>query len=209
MSYFGTGWLIGRRHIITNHHVINARDPGEDSSSESDMVLQARATKVQFDYDSPESVGEIHQPIALSTANKVLDYAILELCSDPVRNSLPLWGRELTLPKDSYVPVNVVQHPGGASKQLGIRNNLVAGLEENDLAYFTDTEGGSSGSPVCNDEWKVLGLHKASSMSFGELNYQGKKTAWVNVGTRIDRIIADLRNNQAGLWDRIAANVMS
>jgi len=23
--YYGTGWLIGRQHIITNHHVINAR----------------------------------------------------------------------------------------------------------------------------------------------------------------------------------------
>ncbi len=142
-------------------------------------------------------------------ANKSLDYSVLELNEETGRESLPLFGRELDLPLGSYVPVNLVQHPGGLPKKLGIRNNLVATIVQNDIAYFTDTEPGSSGSPVCTDEWQVVGLHKASSVSFGDFEFQGKKTAWVNIGTRIDQIIADLKNNHAELWQEIGAVVVT
>ncbi|MEM9840577.1 MAG: serine protease, partial [Pseudomonadota bacterium] len=108
---------------------------------------------------------------------------------------------------DDALPVNVIQHPGGSPKQLGIRNNLAARLTDKDLAYFTDTEGGSSGSPVCSDDWIVLALHKASTTVFGKLEFQGKKTAWVNVGTRVDLIIEDLEKNHAALWSAIGADI--
>lgn len=35
------------------------------------------------------------------------------------------------------------------------------------------------------------------------MEFQGKKTAWVNVGIRIDRILADLRHNHAALYQVI------
>jgi hypothetical protein len=92
---------------------------------------------------------------------------------------------------------------------MGLRNNLVAKIRDNDFAYFTDTEGGSSGSPVCNDEWQVIGLHYGSTMSLGALDFQGKKTAWVNVGMRIDRILADLRTNQPALFQAIGVSLVT
>jgi len=104
--------------------------------------------------------------------------------------------------------VNIIQHPGGQPKQIAIRNNLAAALQAGDLAYYTDTKAGSSGSPVCNDGWQVLALHKASTMSMGKFNYQGKDTAWVNVGTTMDAIVADLRANQPELWTQIHAAVV-
>ena len=52
MQYKGTGWLIGNRYVITNHHVINARAESEPNATEADLKLQAENTCIQFDYDS-------------------------------------------------------------------------------------------------------------------------------------------------------------
>lgn len=207
-SYFGTGWLLGPKHIITNHHVVNARDPGDPDALEPDFKLQGERTTVQFDYDAPDSQGLSVAVTKTCFWSKMLDYSILELQQSPNRSCLPLWGGEMKLDEDAYLPVNIIQHPGGNPKQMGIRNNLAAKLTERDIAYFTDTEGGSSGSAVCNDDWNVMALHKASDQSSGKFEYQGKTTAWINVGTRIDKIIADLKQNQSALWQEIGATVV-
>ena len=56
-----------------------------------------------------------------------------------------------------------MQHPKGELKQIVIRNNTLVDLPDPPLDQFahyeTDTEQGSSGSPVFNDEWEVIALH--------------------------------------------------
>lgn len=208
IRYYGTGWLIGPKHIITNHHVVNARDEGEAPADPSDFELQGRSLEVQFDYDQDNAEGEKFVPVAVSAADVQLDYAILELGWDTGRSPLPLWGRPIDFNVGSRLPVNIIQHPGGQPKQMAIRNNLTAALQGGDLAYYTDTNGGSSGSPVCNDRWQVLALHKASTMSMGKFNYQGKDTAWVNIGTTMDRIITPLRKKRPDLWTDIRAVIV-
>ncbi|MCI5166847.1 MAG: serine protease, partial [Candidatus Electrothrix sp. GM3_4] len=207
--YLGTAWLIGSRHILTNHHVINARNPGEADASTVDFQMQGEASIAQFDYDFDMAPGVKEKISKVILKNKALDFALLELAQASNRDPLVLWGKELVLHSNSYVPVNVIQHPGGASKQMAIRNNLMARLLSDDLAYFSDTEGGSSGSPVCNDNWEVIALHKASTRAHGDFQFQGKTTAWVNIGTRIDRIIGYLRDKHPAVWESIGANVRS
>ncbi|ADB14978.1 hypothetical protein Psta_0285 [Pirellula staleyi DSM 6068] len=208
IKYFGTGWLLGTRHIVTNHHVINARDAGEADAISEDFNLQGIKTTVQFDYNQRNAAGDPRSVKQVSGYNKELDYAVLELEAPSGREPLPVFGGQFVLPAQSLFPVNLIQHPGGEPKKLGIRSNLVAAVNEVNLAYFTDTEPGSSGSPVCSDDWYVLALHKASSASYGEFEYQGKQTAWVNHGTRIDVILADLKQNHSTLWNLIGANVV-
>ena len=156
--------------------------------------------EVQFDYDSDNSVGEKRTVRAIAAANRQLDYAILELDREPGRAPLPICAHAIDFNEGTYLPVNIIQHPAGQPKQIAIRNNLAATLRGSDLAYYTDTNGGSSGSPVCNDQWQVLALHKASTMAMGSFSFQGKETAWINIGTTIDRIIADLQGEHQDLW---------
>lgn len=207
LMYNGTGWLIGGRHIITNHHVIKARDHDE-RHNQADFELQGKETIVQFDYNHERSEIENKRVKSLVASNETLDYAILELVDDTGREPLPLLNRTLTLTQGTYIPMNLVQHPGGRHKKLGIRNNLLAQVKGDDIAYFTDTEPGSSGSPVCTDDWHVVGIHKASKQQFGQVLFQGKESSAINIGTQITRIIADLQENHSSIWSTIKATLV-
>lgn len=211
-GYYGTGWLIGQQYLMTNHHVINARSQGEVDASVNDLHLQAKHTKVQFDYNSANAIGTTVKVAQLEVANKTLDFAILKLAK-PITNrkTIALAPNKIASLFDivdgAKQAVNIIQHPGGNPKSMGMRNNLVHQLTKYDLSYFTDTMGGSSGSPVCNDNWAVVALHKLTR-GIKTTNFQGKKTAYENVGTRIDVIIEHLKANHATLWAQIGANLI-
>jgi endonuclease G len=109
-------------------------------------------------------------------------------------------------------PVNIVQHPGGEPRQVAFRNNLLMKVEdERFLIYETDTEGGSSGSPVFNDHWELVALHKGAESARDsrgrEIDVHGLQVVdgvtpdgdrvWVaNRGIRVSAIIADLRTRK-------------
>jgi endonuclease G, mitochondrial len=195
--YRGTGWMIGPRLLITNHHVFNARNDDEPVASEADFRQQAQATRARFDYDFSEVGGTEVVLAELVASDLGLDYAVsrVDIARAPLEFAETAIGSVTT---ESNISVNIIQHPDGRPKRFGIRNNLVTGATDRDLRYFTDTEGGSSGSPVLNDEWKVVALHRGSTFAKG-VQYQGRATAYVNLGTQIHAIFAHIRANAPGL----------
>jgi endonuclease G len=204
---YGTGWMIGPRHLITNWHVVRARSSGEADPVSTDVEAQVAHATIEFDYVSDTVPAMKAPPGALVHGNPALDYAVIAFAEAVGREPLPLRGADIEIDPDNPFAANVIQHPGGAPRQYAIRNNLAAVRQGNDLAYFTDTAGGSSGSPVCDDDWLVVALHKASTPKFGEFSFQGKKTTWVNVGTLITAIVADLRDKAPALWASAGASI--
>lgn len=200
--YNGSGWLITGDLWMTNHHVLEARGRGEAPASDDDFRLQAEGTALRFDYDSAEAAGTEASVAKFEARHRGLDYAVLRLAADSGRRRLTLAPAPLRPSTDERVPVNIVQHPEGGPKQIAIRNNLVTAATAKDLRYFTDTQSGSSGSPVCDDQWRVVALHRSSKAVRG-VKFQGKSTAWVNVGTQIHAILDHLQEHYSDLWDEI------
>lgn len=100
------------------------------------------------------------------------------------------WGH-LTLPRNRVLlrngmHVNVIQHPRGRRKEIGVQQNQIDEIFGNVVRYTTDTEPGSSGSPVFNNGWDLLAIHHAGGRRV--------RNVWKNnQGIRIDRIVTDLR----------------
>ena len=86
-----------------------------------------------------------------------------------------------------YDRVYIIQHPQGREKKIGMIHNVVVGVTEDVIQYRTDTEAGSSGSPVFNEQWQLVGLHHRWGSTV-----KGGRTEYYNQGRRIERVVAAL-----------------
>jgi endonuclease G, mitochondrial len=195
--FLGTGWLVAPGLLLTNHHVINAREKGEAAASEQDLALQAKNTAALFDYDAEGAAGSKVNATELIACDRGLDYALLRIPSG-TRRTLPHGqGLPATSTTDDRVALNIIQHPDGDPKKFAIRNNLLTKATNTELRYFTDTMGGSSGSPVLNDLWEAVGLHRGATRVTG-VKFNGRDVAYVNVGTQLSAIMSDLSQRYTG-----------
>ncbi len=210
----GTGWMLAPRLLITNFHVINARLVGEPPlASAEDFRLQGAATQVLFDFYRDNSKIEATRSAGCMASDRELDYALLRLPEDaPARPPLRLRTSHIFKPKDRALQerVNVLQHPNGDPMRLGFRNNFVVTGTESRLSYLTDTAGGSSGSPICDDAWFVAALHRGYATIPGEpLTVWGKTIRQENYGTPIGRILEHLAIHHPDLRAEVEAGQLA
>jgi TIR domain/Trypsin-like peptidase domain len=105
----------------------------------------------------------------------------------------------------------VLGFPGGRGLEVSLDDNEVLApppthtrpglLNPTDvILYSAPTEGGSSGSPVFNENWELVGIHMGSD-----------RTAQVNYGARIHQVLADARRTLENLVleDEVVARVTS
>src|SRR3954469_25097552 len=82
----------------------------------------------------------------------------------------------------------VIGHPGGSAQpQFSLQDNILLDYDHRVLHYRSPTEGGSSGSPVFDDEWRLIGLHHSGGTRMPQLNRAGGTYA-ANEGITIDAI---------------------
>jgi V8-like Glu-specific endopeptidase len=88
--------------------------------------------------------------------------------------------------------VYIAGHPGGGDLNVSLHDNHL--LEYNDelMQYRTPTDPGSSGSPVFNDEWELVGLHHAGSSKKQTLHDPSKEHE-ANEGIRISAIMKAIK----------------
>ena len=83
--------------------------------------------------------------------------------------------------------VNIIQHPEGRPKEIVIYNNRVIKAYQDFLVYETDTEPGSSGSPLLNKNWQLIGLHQGAILK-EDANEEIQKS----IRTRASSIVQDM-----------------
>lgn len=199
-AYSGTGWMLSKSLLVTNHHVLNARDRGQGVASDEDFQTQGLKTEIEFDVDGDDRVPYTSTPAALEASEAKLDFAILRIDGGPA--PLKLVAEPFKIVDKSFPPLNIIQHPYGRAKKIAIRNNLATSSKGSTVRYFTDTDSGSSGAPVFNDEWEVVALHRGS-MNVNKINFQGKTTGVVNVGTDIHAILDWLKKESPAIYQEI------
>jgi len=190
---FGTGFLIAPRVLITNNHVIGNR------------ATAARAT-ANFRYevnlkDAPaEQVTVDLVPDELFHTSPVneLDFTVVAISP-----KVPLWQFgclpliEATGKTSEGEWLTIIQHPSGQRKQVCVRENKFVKRTNDMLWYTTDTEPGSSGSPVFNNDWYVVALHHAGVPETKDgvaVRQQDGSQKWIaNEGVRVSRIVQTLR----------------
>ncbi|WP_237146553.1 trypsin-like serine peptidase [Planococcus halocryophilus] len=181
---YGTGFLISPSLIMTNNHVLDKEEVAVYSTAEFNYQTDENNVLCQstiFRLD----------PDKLFITDKRLDFTIVavqEFSGDNRR--LTDFGHlklspNLNIMENEYV--SIIQHPQGGHKAVTVRENRVKFLSEDFIHYVTDTQPGSSGSPVFNDQWVVVALHHSG------VRDPNDRTQWVaNEGIRISSILKHL-----------------
>ncbi|MEJ2864763.1 serine protease [Actinomycetospora flava] len=87
----------------------------------------------------------------------------------------------------------VIGHPRGLSQpQFSLQDNLLLDYDRHWVHYRSPTEAGSSGSPVFNDHWELIGLHHGGGLDLKQLNSAGGTYA-ANEGITVEAIRRGLK----------------
>ena len=154
---YATGFLIAPTVLLTNNHVFPTKDSAVQSLAEFDFELDL--------LDQPKtSVFFGLSPDLLFLTSVDLDYSIVavqprSVSGVPLANYgyLPLLGSPGKVIEGEWM--TIIQHPDAQRKQVCVRENKLLTRTDDVLWYTTDTLGGSSGSPVFNNDWQVVALH--------------------------------------------------
>ena len=156
----GTGVLVAPRLVMTNHHVI---------ANEEEAV----SGRVQFNYVEQRdgSIGTVSEYALRGdeffVTDEELDFSIVAI-EEMSTGGIPAssWGWHPLFGQTGKAivgeRVNILQHPDGRPQEVAIHENLVVDVFDSWVHYTTDTQAGSSGAPVFNNNWELAALHHAA-----------------------------------------------
>ncbi|SEH00878.1 endonuclease G [Nonomuraea solani] len=205
LAGYGTGSLVSPDLLLTNHHVLGSAGTAGGSS-------------VEFDYQDGIDGGPLPlrgfglDPGRFFFADPELDFALVAVKATPGELAPFGFNRLVAAEGKAIIGdfVTIIQHPGGGKKQVALRENRIVDILESFLHYQTDTEPGSSGSPVFNDQWEIVALHHAGVPAPDHDAFGGV----INEGIRVSHLLAFLHGrtfppDQQVLLDRLFAERIS
>ncbi|MFZ6731208.1 serine protease [Undibacterium sp. Ji42W] len=173
----GTGFLIdadalglagGDKVFVTNAHVL---------SDSVDGAIRSQDALVTFELAYPDDGRPVFHaikeiifssppgPLAHSCEEPIyLDVTVARLASKP-SNGVGLRVSAALPIVDGQAKAFVIGHPRGSGLQIAIHDSELLDIDDRKrlLHYRTPTDPGSSGSPVFNEEWHLIGLHHGGS----------------------------------------------
>lgn len=168
-----TGWLLGSEgHLMTNNHCIGSASDAQNT----DFMFN-------YQYQSCTGTTSASSNVVASSAtfiktNSTLDYTLVKLPVNPTATYgyLSLSSVAPAAGDRIYIP----QHPGGRRKEISVKTDTdgtAGGFSRvyqsssgsgQQVRYYADTEGGSSGSPVLDyDSNLVIAIHNTGGCPNG------------------------------------------
>lgn len=196
----GSGVMISDRLFLTNNHVISSADAAGQFCVEFDYELDPA--------DRPLGISRFAfspSDFFITDGTDDLDYTLIAVgsrLSGPKELSSFGWcGLNNKGDKHALGEVaNIVQHPDGRYKEVVLRENRLVNRLDTVLHYVADTEPGSSGSPVFNNEWRMIALHHWGGPWRQQTDPKGRPLpSDVNEGIRISAIVSELAQRQSEL----------
>jgi len=185
----GTGFRISPDQILTSHHVLFDWAEGGQRA----LSVEAWFNYEVDDQGQPTVRTEIPCDPASIVGERDQDWAVIRTL-EPIPNAFPalrLGGAKVPAIGDR---VAIIQHPQRLPKKVAFQHNLIRAVEPDRILYWTDTDEGSSGSPVFDEDWSVVALHHWTIPA-----PEGERSKWWNQGRRIDRLIERMKAKGVGL----------
>ena len=188
-GWLGTGFLVAPGLLLTNHHVLNSFEVCRAATFQLNYRNRLDGSADKFDEFTfrPEDV------FITSGAGTGLDYTFVAI--DPAATEryghIPIDRRAYVIQPPTSG--NIIQHPDGRHQEVVLHDNPV--LRDNGIVihYLTDTEGGSSGSPVFDNGWRLIALHHAAVANDAKLAAPGREPSkYLNEGVKLASIAMDL-----------------
>lgn len=189
---WGTGFLVGGSHLLTNWHVITDKAVSSQCVAQFNYIDNDQGNIKSSDYELDAET--------FFVSEQELDYTLVQLkAGSLVQQAGYKFGwiqliedDERVVPEDS---IFIIQHPKGKEKGIDLIDSRVIkdGLYKNFLRYQAHTDYGSSGSPVFDKEWELVALHHAVVPIPKQDSSSEKNNILTNQGIRTCRIVEDLK----------------
>jgi hypothetical protein len=179
---YGTAFRIGRNLLLTNWHVVHRL---------GGAIPTAITAEFGFEDDQegrPLSAYPVPCEEASVVADQADDWALVRAtwALDPAWPALPL---AVAAKPVTGGTAFIIQHPLGQRKRVGFVRNQVSYVDDRVVQYLTDTDTGSSGSPVLDEAGRLIALHHSGGRPRILL---GRPPLRKNEGIRISRVAAGL-----------------
>jgi hypothetical protein len=187
----GTGFIVHGRALhprlpdepvlVTNSHVISARD---DVHNHPDYhPLWASQVEVVLDASGGTVAPEVS--VLWESPPKLEDTTILRFKTPlAVEHRVDYEVHARQLPQGGGTRIYAMGYPRGAALSFSFHNSRLLEMNKQYLRYRTPTEHGSSGSPLFDNDWRLVGVHHFSSKELPSLRnpaekYPGNQGVWI------------------------------
>ena len=196
----GSGFMISEDLFLTNNHVMGSGQDASRMMLEFDYEVRpdgSRAPVTRFELDPSK--------MFLTDETNDLDFTVVAVGRriGGTKNLDQFGWCGLSGANDKHAlgeVANIIQHPDGRYKEVVLRENRLISRMSTVLHYVADTEPGSSGSPIFNNEWLVIALHHWGSPWRQRVDDAGKVIPReVNEGIRTSAIVRELERRAGGL----------
>lgn len=173
----GTGFRISNSLLLTNWHVLHSEG------------ARASSVTVEFGFeDDGDGGGKASRSIGCDVTTiqgkSTDDWAVIQVNEDP-GDDFPVLPLSKSGEPSIDAPAFIIQHPGGERKRIAYVRNQITFIDDSVIQYISDTQTGSSGAPVLNDQGRLIALHHSGGRP---QEVAGKAPLRKNEGIRISRV---------------------